>query len=444
MPGLTSIGDVVHGRYRVEQELGRGAGGFSYKGQDLETLTPVVIKELPGDSRPLFGRYQGEVAVLSELKGQFSDPVGMERLVAPVAVVAEHDRLHSVRPFVEGRSLRERMNEGGLAEEEIRTILGDVLRGLGAAHQENLVFRNLKPENILVESGGRAYLTGLGTGCFLTRARRESLGVKLGGLQYVAPEQLLDARRVDRRTDLFTVGLILYELLAGEPLVQGESVNGILDFLSRPFHAPAPGGSPQLSELALRLIHFQPAQRPPEAAAVLQELAPWVQGVRSALECEGCGTRFAGTAAYCPSCGRASRGPCPHCAAPVPRDASFCRNCGERVGVAPVCRLVGLTGSFRGEVVSLPRSGEVYLGRAPTCEISFENRDQYVSRHQAVLRCLREKRWIEGGDWNSGRPTTNGTLLNGRNLDGQGLVLLRHKDRLRVGDSFFRYEELTL
>jgi hypothetical protein len=331
-----------------------------------------------------------------------------------------------------------------MGEEEIRSILGDVVRGLGAAHHENLAFRNLKPENILMESGGRTRLSGLGTGCFLTRARREDLGVDLGALRYVAPEQLLDARRVDRRTDLFALGLILYEMLTGEPLVQEDSVSAILDLLSKPFTVSRPPGPRYLVELALRLVHFHPGKRPPNANAVLQELAPELVVETDTKPCEGCKRRVPGRAAYCFSCGRAMRGPCPHCASPVSQDGSFCRSCGERTDIAPICRLMGLTGSFRGEVISFPVSGEVHLGRAPTCEISFESRDQYVSRHQAVLRVHRGKRWIEGGDWVSGRPTTNGTLLNGRNLDGQGEVLLRSGDRLRVGDSFFRYEELSL
>ena len=76
--------------------------------------------------------------------------------------------------------------------------------------------------------------------------------------------------------------------------------------------------------------------------------------------------------------------------------------------------------------------------------VSFEARDQYVSRHQAELQVIRGRRWLRGGDWDTGRPTTNGTLVNGQNLDGAGLALLRNGDRLRVGDSFFRYEEAAL
>lgn len=444
MSGASRTGDVVLGRFRIEASLGRGAAGYSFRGVDLETERPVVIKELPAEARDLIGRYQGEIAVLRELRGQFVDPTGIERVLCPLAAGAEHDQVYSVRPLVEGQSLRDRLRAGPVAEDEIRTILGDVARALGAAHRENLVLRNLKPENILVEAGGRARVAGVGTGCFLTRARREDLGIELGGLRYVAPEQLLDARRVDRRTDLFALGLILYEVLAGQSPVVGRTATEVVDFLAKPFRLALPPGPRELAELSLRLVHFHPGQRPPEAGPVLEELAPWLLEPAAEGCCEGCESVMARASAFCTACGRAVRGPCPHCGTPVPLEGAFCRGCGVRVGVAPMSRLVGLAGSFQGEVVSLPKEGEVRLGRAKHCEVSFEGRDQYVSRHQAALRLNRGRRWVLGGDWDTGRPTTNGTLLNGRNLDGQGPVLLLSGDRLRVGDSFFRYEERSL
>lgn len=440
MPGACRTGDVVLGRYRVDGDLGRGAAGFSYKGTDLETEDPVVIKELPGEFRDQLGRFQGETAVLRDLRGSFVDEEGIARLVHPIDSGAQHDRAYTVRPFVPGKSLRQLLAAGPLSAGQVRPLFGDLLRALMAAHQENLVHRNLKPENVFVDSAGRARITGVGTGCFLTRARREELGVDLGGLRYVAPEQLLDARRVDRRTDLFSLGLMLYEALTGGPFVAARDVPGAVGFLSVPFEGPDrdPGG---LAEVAARMVQFHLERRPAEAAVLLPSISPWQGESPGATACEGCASPVPGHAAYCLACGRAMRGPCPHCGAAVPSRATFCRSCGSRVDVAPGSRLVGLVGSFRGEVLALPEDGSVRLGRARECSISFENRDQYVSRHQAEMSRRRGRWWVTGGDWTSGRPTTNGTLLNGRNLDGQGAVLLLDGDRLRVGDSFFRFEE---
>ena len=444
MAGSSRPGDVILGRFRVEAELGRGAAGYSYRAVDLESDAPVVVKELPGELKDQFGRFRGEVAVLEELAGAFVDEEGMTRVLRPVAVGQENDLVYSVRPFVEGTSLRARIDKGPMPEDEVRTVLGDVSRSLGAAHRENLVHRNLKPENILLDAAGRAWIAGMGTGCFLTRARREELGVDLGGLRYVAPEQLLDARRVDRRTDLFSLGLILYEALAGRPVVSPGSVEEAVQVLAKPFTIPALSKSTPLEEVARRLMHFHPQKRPPDAGPVLSAIAPWRQSMVDHSPCEACEGAVAAEASYCSHCGRSMRGPCPHCGGAVPCGAAFCRACGSRVELTPVARLVGLVGSFSGENISLPRDGLVRLGRARECTISFEARDQYVSRHQAELQVIRGRRWLRGGDWDTGRPTTNGTLVNGRNLDGAGLSLLQNGDRLRVGDSFFRYEEAAL
>jgi hypothetical protein len=435
---------VILGRFRVEAELGRGAGGYSYRAVDLETDAPVVVKELPGELKDQFGRFRGEIAVLEELAGSFVDEEGMTRVLRPIAVGQENDHAFAVRPFVEGTSLRARLEKGPLPEDEIRTVLGDVARSLGAAHRENLVLRNLKPENILMDAAGRAWISGMGTGCFLTRARREELGVVLGGLRYVAPEQLLDARRVDRRTDLFSLGLVLHEALTGRAVVGVDSVQEAVQFLAKPFSVVAVSLKTPLEELALRLMHFHPQKRPPDAGPVLDALAPWRQSQVDCETCEACDGAVAPESSFCCHCGRSMRGPCPHCGEAVPAGAAFCRSCGARVEVAPVARLVGLVGSFSGENISLPRDGVVRLGRARECTVSFEARDQYVSRHQAELQVIRGRRWLRGGDWDTGRPTTNGTLVNGRNLDGAGLSLLQDGDRVRVGDSFFRYEEAAL
>lgn len=444
MAGSSRPGDVILGRFRVEAELGRGAAGYSYRAVDLETDAPVVVKELPSELKDQFGRYQGEVAVLEELAGSFVDEEGMTRVLRPVAIGQEADHAYAVRPFVEGTSLRARIEKGPMPEDEVRTVLGDVARSLSAAHRENLVFRNLKPENILIDAAGRAWVAGMGTGCFLTRARREELGVDLGGLRYVAPEQLLDARRVDRRTDLFTLGLILYEALSGRAVVGASQVPAAVQFLAKPFTVPALSRTTRLEELAGRLMHFHPQKRPPDAGPALDALAPWRQSRVDHEPCESCEAPVAPEASFCCHCGRSMRGPCPHCGVAVPGGAAFCRSCGARVELTPVARLVGLVGSFSGENISLPRDGVVRLGRARECTVSFEARDQYVSRHQAELQVIRGRRWLRGGDWDTGRPTTNGTLVNGQNLDGAGLALLRNGDRLRVGDSFFRYEEAAL
>lgn len=441
MAGRAKSGDLVLGRFRIEAPLGRGSAGPSFKARDLETDRLVVVKELPSDRKDLFERFQGEVGLIKDLGGDFADGDGILKLVVPLAIGLHGEHPVAVREYLEGTSLRDRMKKGAMPEDEIRSALGGVARALAAAHRENLVLRNLKPENVFLEPGGRVRVTGVGTGCFLTRARRESLGVELGALRYVAPEQVLDARRIDRSTDLFALGLLLYEALSGAPAIEAGSLEAVLAKVVEPLALKTPPGSPALAELALRLTRFESGERPSRVEPVVAELTPWAPVGEAAGRCEGCSTPVAAGAAFCTHCGRATTGPCPHCGKAPGLKSTFCSRCGQPCRGPGRAQLLSLNGRFKGQVVPLPEEGELTLGRAPQCGLSFEERDQYVSRHQGRIQVRRRRRWIEGGDWVTGRPTTNGTLLNGKNLDGLGQVLLRSGDRLRVGDSFFCYQE---
>ncbi len=441
MSAKSRAGDLLFGRYRVDSPLGRGSAGPSFLGTDLETEDRVVIKELPADRPDLFERFQGEIALLRHPGAEFADPEGIARYVIPVALGMAHDQPYAVRPYIEGVSLRDRLRQGPLPEDQVRMVIGDVARTLSAGHHENLVLRNLKPENILIDSGGRARISGIGTGCFLTRARREQLGVELGGLRYVAPEQLLDARRVDRASDLFALGLVLHEILAGASPVTGAAIEDLVEWFAAPRRIPLPPGPSDLAELAARLTLFHLAERPSRGEIALERAAPWMQPPLGEDECDGCKAVLPRLTAFCPACGRATRGPCPHCGRPLAIGASWCAACGERAEPQPRARLEGLVGGYGGEEVELPGDSEVRLGRAGECEVGFEGRDRYVSRHQCRIEVRRTCRWLLAGDWVSGRPTTNGTLHNGRNADGLGAQLLRAGDRLRIGDSFFRFRE---
>lgn len=436
----TKVGDLILSRFRVEASLGGGAAGPSFRGVDLETDRSVYIKELPADRADLFERFAGETALLADPEHAPVDAEGLERLVRPLASGMQADQPYTVREYLEATSLAERLRQGPLGPDELRTVFGDIARGLAAAHAENLVLRNLKPSNIFLEAGGRARITGLGTGVYLTRTRREGLGVEGGSLRYVAPEQMLDARRVDRGTDLFALGLVLFEALSGQALLRGASVEEIVSSLQTPTPPALPPGDADLAELCLALVEFNPSERPTQARSLLRLLAPWQVDDHGDERCEGCHGPLWEGMSYCHHCGRSIRGPCPHCGRALALGACFCSRCGQNTGAATPGQLVGLAGAFAGEV--LPLGDEpLLLGRAPACGLCFEGRDRYVSRHQARLQRRRGRSWLQGGDWTSGRPTTNGTLVNGRNMDGLGEVLLRPGDRLRVGDSFFRYQE---
>lgn len=436
-----SAGDVLEGRFRLTEAMGDGATGQGFQAEDLETNRTVFLKVVGGKLKELAGRFLGEFRLVETLEVTALDTVGLERWLMPSFAGEDKDHFFFVRPFLEGESLPERLQRGEIREDEVRSILGDVALGLRAAHAENLIHRNLKPSNILLGKDGRAYLSGLGTGCFLLRSSRERLGLEKGGIRYLAPEQVSDARRVDRRTDLYVLGVILYEMLEGRPFRDEEALPDVLKALTQPGWPEPPRGDPTLAELALRLARFERDQRPSSADEVIQAVAPWLGRGPTGFDCEGCHQELTARDAFCKACGRSTNGPCPDCGHPLGIGSRFCSRCGFLAHLPLEGRLMGTTGGYAGHTLGLSE-GKTFLGRSNECDLVFENKDQYVSRHQACLVSRQGCRWIQGGDWISGRPTTNGTMVNGRNVDGAPPVLLADEDRIRVGDSFFRYREV--
>jgi len=131
---------------------------------------------------------------------------------------------------------------------------------------------------------------------------------------------------------------------------------------------------------------------------------------------------------------------CAECGAGLRAVDRFCRGCGTRVTlVSRPAVLVGLKGAFAGKRIALT-SDAIRLWRHKDNDLSFAGYDKYVSRFQARIFDHRDQHWIEGWNWVNDCVTTNGTFLNGTNVDGRGRVLLRNGDKLRFGDSFFRYE----
>jgi serine/threonine-protein kinase len=185
--------------------------------------------------------------------------------------------------YVEGEDLRERLKrEGALQAEAAARLALAVCTGLGAAHAAGVVHRDLKPANVLLERGGRVVLTDFG----IARAMEDQQGP--GGLthlhgvvgtpQYMAPEQLTESP-VDARTDIYAVGLLLYEMLVGAPAFhQAISLKAAFERLRQP--PPDPRDRVEvpreLAELVRSCLALAPEERPAGAAEVARRLEAWL------------------------------------------------------------------------------------------------------------------------------------------------------------------------
>jgi eukaryotic-like serine/threonine-protein kinase len=216
---------ALAGRYLIERELGRGGMATVYLARDLKHARLVAIKVL----RPELATAVGPERFLREIQvaAAFSHP----------HILALHDSgtaeglLYYVMPYVEGESLRQRLTrEGQLPLDEALRIARQVLAALGYAHAQGIIHRDIKPENILLRDG-QAILADFGIARAVSSAGGEKLtetGLSLGTPAYMSPEQTAGDSRLDGRADIYSLGCVLYEVLAGEPPFTGPSAQAVL------------------------------------------------------------------------------------------------------------------------------------------------------------------------------------------------------------------------
>ncbi len=226
MPALPDpLAQALRGRYTLQRELGRGGMAVVYLAHDLRHDRPVALKVLHPDVAAALGphRFLREIQVTARLQHPHILPIHESGEAA--------GRLWYTMPYFEGESLRERLTrEPQLPIEDVLHIARNVLGALGRAHQHGILHRDIKPENILFQSG-EAVLADFGIARAVDAAGTERLtetGLLVGTPVYMSPEQAAGARELDRRSDLYAVGCVLYEMLAGHPPFLGTTPQEIL------------------------------------------------------------------------------------------------------------------------------------------------------------------------------------------------------------------------
>lgn len=263
-------GETLAGRYRIEARLGEGGSAEAYLATDLVGQHSVVLKRTrrldPATRRALVREAQH----LSRLRHP-----GIVRLEGTEAL---GDETILVLEHLEGGSLHDRLAAGPLGPQEAERLARDVLEGLAAAHQAGLLHRDIKPSNVLFAADGRAKLADFGSAGPTSDARAAPLvevtqpGAGEGSLRYMSPEQV-QGQRLDARSDLFSLGLLLAEATGGEPLPGLPAT----DYEVR--RAIVEGPPPRLPPLPRRLAaaisaatERDPRRRPASAAAMLAML----------------------------------------------------------------------------------------------------------------------------------------------------------------------------
>lgn len=274
-------GTVLAGRYTVLRELGRGGMATVFVADDARLNRRVAIKTLAPEIATAIGaeRFLREIEVAARLSHPLIVPL-LDSAAVDQSPGSEPPLLFYVMALVDGESLRDRLNrERQLPVDDAIRIARDVAVALSYAHEQGVVHRDIKPENILL-SRGTAVVTDFGIAKLIADDMLDSqltgTGISIGTAAYMSPEQATASADVDGRSDIYSLGAVLYEMLTGEPPFTGASATSIL---AKRLTDPAPSARrlrdtipPALDEAIMRALQRVPADRFSTAAEFVHAL----------------------------------------------------------------------------------------------------------------------------------------------------------------------------
>jgi hypothetical protein len=271
------VAKVLAPAYELESEVGRGGMGIVYCARDNRLKRQVAVKLLPPE---LAFRTDIRLRFLREAEtaAQLSHPN-----IVPIYTVEERDNLvYFIMAFIAGDNLGKRLqDEGAMEPEEVRRILREVGDALAYAHRRNVVHRDIKPDNILLDAdSGRAMVTDFGIARALTDkndSRLTATGMAIGTPAYMSPEQSAGESEIDGRSDLYSLGVVGYQMASGElPFNAPNTPSMLVKHLSErpvPIEQKRPDLPEDLSRVIMLLLEKDPAHRFPDAGSLVVALS---------------------------------------------------------------------------------------------------------------------------------------------------------------------------
>src|SRR5277367_5919252 len=250
-------GTLLGTRYEIVQLLGQGGMGAVYKAKDLELERIVALKVI----RP-------ELAVHPDILQRFKQELILARQITHRNVIRIFDLSEAngikfiTMEFIEGQDLKSLVNEKGrLSFDESVRVTEQICLALEAAHSEGVVHRDLKPQNIMLDKHGRVAVMDFGIARSSEAGGMTQTGALMGTPDYMSPEQVM-GEHVDVRSDLFTLGIILYELLTGSMPYKAESTQAAMFKRTREVPKPAKEADPKipplLSDVVVKCLQIDP------------------------------------------------------------------------------------------------------------------------------------------------------------------------------------------
>ena len=266
---------VLSDHYELDSEIGRGGMGIVYRAKDRRLKRTVAIKLLPPE---LAFRSDIKTRFLREAEtaAQLSHPN-----IVPIYTVDETEGLvFFVMAYVDGENLAKRIFERGvLPTEDVRRILRDVADALAYAHERGVVHRDIKPDNIIISAqNGRPMVTDFGIARAVSDgdSRLTATGMAIGTPAYMSPEQAAGERAIDGRSDLYSLGIVAYQMLAGQPpFIAGSTPAMLVKHISErpiPVQQRRADVPDDLARAVMLLLEKDPANRFPSASALVAAL----------------------------------------------------------------------------------------------------------------------------------------------------------------------------
>src|SRR4249919_3428770 len=272
------IGTVLSGRYKLEAKLGSGGMSTVYLANDATLDRAVAVKVMHremSEQPDQLERFRQEARAVAKL----SHP----NVVAVIDAGEDGGHPYIVFEYVEGETLKQRIARlGALDTQEALAYAIEIARGLTVAHARNMVHRDIKPQNVLIDAEGRAKLTDFGISRQLEQDGMTATGRVLGTTDYVAPEQAM-GHGVDPRSDIYSLGVVLYEMLIGQVPFHADSQVGVAMKHVNEELPDVQQRRPELSAAAALVVERATAKDPGER---YQQVGEMIDDLSTALEVE--------------------------------------------------------------------------------------------------------------------------------------------------------------
>src|SRR6266851_3606422 len=269
------------GRYKILGELGRGAMGIVYEAEDPALDRTVALKTIIL-SDEVEGRKEFHKRFFLEAKaaGKLTHP----HIITVYDFGEEGDLAYMAMELLKGIELRAKMLKGSIPTVEAVDIAQQIADGLGFAHERGVVHRDIKPSNIMLLARGQVKIMDFGIARMRVGDVKTSTGIVLGTPKYMSPEQV-EGSVVDQRSDIFSLGVVLYEMLTGVRLFGGDDPQQIMHNVAHGEHVPPtrliPGLPAMLDFIVARALKKDPAVRYQDAYDLAADLATCLAELRA-------------------------------------------------------------------------------------------------------------------------------------------------------------------